>query len=218
MERLWKFRGNYVKERHHIGSAVCWPLARWLLVSVIHFINMAFSLVRWRMNDIFIRWWHFCSLNSVKIQAFPTNETVSVEKWDCGEIEHLSLDALRPLSKTYRKLYQMVFCARLHGKINISDWSEKNEQSRKNHKCLNKSNRFLWICNTILGLYPCKNSWDKDDCARFQELTVGKMFKVDIRNIRCDADNNYVAEVVLITPNNINISEVLIRESRANYL
>lgn len=64
-------------------------------------------------------------------------------------------------------------------------------------------------------LQPRHNSWDKDDCERFRELTVGKMFKVEIKHIRCDADGNYITEVTLNTPTNINIGEVLVREQRA---
>lgn len=55
----------------------------------------------------------------MKVQAFPTIQTVAVEKWDFGGIDHLSLDALRPLSETYLNVHQMVFCARLHGKLKI---------------------------------------------------------------------------------------------------
>lgn len=70
--------------------------------------------------------------------------------------------------------------------------------------------------NFMADLQPrCSHSWDKDDCARFYELTVGKTFKVEIKHIRCDANNDYTAEVNLITPNNINIGDVLVRERRA---
>lgn len=54
-------------------------------------------------------------LLSVNVQAFPTNETVTVQSWDYGDIDHLSINALRSLRGTYRKLHQMIFCACLHG-------------------------------------------------------------------------------------------------------
>lgn len=67
----------------------------------------------------------------------------------------------------------------------------------------------------IADLQPRHNYWDKDDCARFHELTVSKTFNVEIKHIRCDDDNSYIAELILIAPNNINIGEVLVRERRA---
>lgn len=145
------------------------------------------------------------TLNSVKVQAFPRDGMVAVEKWDFGDIDHLSYDALRPLSDTYLNVHQMVFCASLHGK------QQFHMQKQFNFKVL----IFIKTIIFFADLQPCRNAWDKDDCARFHELTIGKTFKVEIKHIRCGADGNYVAELVLIGPKNINISDVLVREHRA---
>lgn len=66
-------------------------------------------------NNVLQCFRYFLYSTSVKVQAFPTDETVAVQKYDFGDIDHLSIDALHPLSESYRKPHQMVFCARLHG-------------------------------------------------------------------------------------------------------
>lgn len=64
-------------------------------------------------------------------------------------------------------------------------------------------------------MQPRENVWNEDDCARFHELTVGKIFHIQIKDIRRIGDNNYVAELILARPDRSNIGEILIRENRA---
>lgn len=56
---------------------------------------------------------------SVKVQSILSNEVVVILKWDSGDIDQLSIDALRPLPSCYREIRQMVLPARLHGKLHI---------------------------------------------------------------------------------------------------
>lgn len=56
----------------------------------------------------------------VKVLSFTSNETISVRKFDYGDTVELDINALRLLPPSYRKLPQMVFRARLHGKKIIS--------------------------------------------------------------------------------------------------
>lgn len=51
----------------------------------------------------------------MKVQAFSSYDTVSIEKWDCGDMENVRIDELRRLDNP--SIHQLVFCARLHGKI-----------------------------------------------------------------------------------------------------
>lgn len=48
-----------------------------------------------------------------------SDDIVSVQKWDCGDIAHLAIDALRPLPPSYRNKPQMVFPARLDGNLTL---------------------------------------------------------------------------------------------------
>lgn len=65
--------------------------------------------------------WGFDTINyelcrfSVKVQSLQSNEAV-VFKWDFGDVDQLSIDALRPLDSVCRSSPQAIFCARLYGK------------------------------------------------------------------------------------------------------
>lgn len=70
-------------------------------------------------------------------------------------------------------------------------------------------------------LEPRQGSWSENDCKNFQQMTVDKVFKANIKFIRNVTDNDseqYVAELILIDPtNNHNISERLVQLHRAKY-
>lgn len=60
---------------------------------------------------------NFSTNFSVKVQKIlPNDGFVEVQKWDSGDVDHMSINILRPLHQSYRQIHQMVFCARLHGK------------------------------------------------------------------------------------------------------
>lgn len=69
-------------------------------------------------------------------------------------------------------------------------------------------------------IQPRQIIWNKDDCKHFQGLTVGKLFKTIIKRIHNGASNGdqFIAEIILISSNNFNISEQFVREQRATYL
>ncbi|XP_031634675.1 uncharacterized protein LOC116347979 isoform X2 [Contarinia nasturtii] len=120
-------------------------------------------------------YWH-----RVKVQSILSNSVI-VLKWDSGDIDQLTIDALRPLPSAYRKIPQMGFPARLH------------------------------------GIKPIKKVWNKDNCDHFIELTVAKEFKAEIMAVKTEQDDEFTAEVVLVTPQKINIGEYMVREQRAVY-
>lgn len=135
LEGLWKFQENHVNGGDWVELLVCRPIAWWLLASV-NWISYNCDDNQRRIfpfqcftDTLLIVDIIFSLANSVKVQAFPRSETVSVEKWDSGDVDHLSIDALRPMRTIYRDVHQMVFCARLHGKqikwISNFDWKER---------------------------------------------------------------------------------------------
>lgn len=60
--------------------------------------------------------------------------------------------------------------------------------------------------------------WDKGHCERFQYLTVGKSLKINVKRIRIENNSNkYIAELELITEENVNIGEQFNREFLAKH-
>lgn len=77
----------------------------------------------------------------------------------------------------------------------------------------------IQISNFILiaGLRPRQGVWMEHDCAQFQKLTVNKTFMGQFKHIQMQNDI-YTAELVLLSSNNVNLSEKLVQEGRANYI
>lgn len=75
---------------------------------IIHFSYVLLFLLRIKYEKNFNNF-------RVKAQGFLSNDMVAVEKWDIGDVDHLPVNALRPLGPSYRKTPRAVFCAQLHG-------------------------------------------------------------------------------------------------------
>lgn len=66
----------------------------------------------------------------VKVQSIVSIDVIAVLKWDQGEMDQVSIEALRPLTPSYRRLPQMIFPARLHGK-KLIHWKRKFTRNNK---------------------------------------------------------------------------------------
>lgn len=67
---------------------------------------------------------------------------------------------------------------------------------------------------------PKNTDWTDNDCSRFQDLTVGKQFVSQIKNVKTE-QNNYEVELILIdtsTDEDIYIDQILVNEERAKWL
>lgn len=73
------------------------------------------------------------------------------------------------------------------------------------------------IFDKITGIRPKLAKWSPEDCSHFQELAAGRTFMAEIKNIQ-DITSSYVTELMLISSNNVNVSEKLVRENRAAYI
>lgn len=133
------------------------------------------------------------------------NDEVEVKKCDAGDIRICNIGSLRPLHSTYFKIPQTVFAASLHGKSHLYSF------------CIQKYTNSTDFIRLISELEPRQSIWNKDDCDQFQQLTVGKLFKINIKRIQSDG-SQFVAHLILISTNNLNISEQLVRERRAKFV
>lgn len=150
----------------------------------------------------------------VKVQKILSDDQLVVYKCDFGSIDLLPPNALRTLDPEFKQLPQLAIQAKSHGedkiKICIHFFTEKRSS-------LIIESFSEWTT----GIQPRNSVWNIDDCARFQQRTVGKQFAAQIKAIRKDTSQytqQYILELILIDvskSHDVNINDELVKEQRA---